>query len=144
MAGDFNINSLDYSRNRIVRDFFNFAFQNGIFLVIYGPTRVTKNSATIIDHILTNTITGSPLHSGIVKTDISDRFALFYLLKSNFEQSSTKNIVIKRDINETSIEHFKSIFNSIDWDLVTQTLLPNDSCNIFFRKICINLQSSLS
>ena len=77
LAGDFDINSLDYSRNRIVHDFFNCAFQNGIFLAIYGPTRVTKNSATIIDHILINTITDSPLDSGIVKTDISDRFAVF-------------------------------------------------------------------
>ena len=72
LAGDFNINSLDYSRNTIVRDFFNLAFQNSIFPVINRPTRVTKTSATIIDHILTNTIIDSPLHSGIVKTDISD------------------------------------------------------------------------
>ena len=34
LAGDFNINSLDYSRNTIVCDFFNLAFQNSIFPVI--------------------------------------------------------------------------------------------------------------
>ena len=74
------------------------------------------------------------MHSGIVKTDISDHFAVFCLLKTNFEQSNIKNIVIKRDINEASIEHFKSLFNSIDWDLVTQTSLPNHSYNIFLEK----------
>ena len=74
------------------------------------------------------------MHSGIVKTDISDHFAVFCLLKTNFEQSNIKNIVIKRDINEASIEHFKSLFNSINWDLVTQTSLPNDSYNIFLEK----------
>ena len=74
------------------------------------------------------------MHSGIVKTDISDHFAVFCLLKTNFEQSNIKNIVIKRDINEASIEHFKSLFNSINWDLVTQTSLPNDSHNIFLEK----------
>ena len=126
MAGDFNINFLDYSRITIVRDFFNLVFQNSIFPVINRPTRVTKTSVTIIDHILTNAIIDSPLHSGIVKTEISDHFAVFYLLKSNFEQSNIKNIIIKRDINEASIEHLKSLFNSIDWDSITQTLLPHD------------------
>ena len=126
MAGDFNINFLDYSRITIVRDFFNLVFQNRIFPVINRPARVTETSVTTIDHILTNAIIGSPLHSGIVKTEISDHFAVFYLLKSNFEQSNIKNIIIKRDINEASIEHLKSLFNSIDWDSITQTLLPND------------------
>ena len=55
LVGDLNINSLDYSRNTHVRDFFNFVFENGKSSVINRPTRVTKSSATIIDHILTNT-----------------------------------------------------------------------------------------
>ena len=57
LAGDFNINSLDYSRNTRVLDFFNLAFQNSIFPFINRPARVTKTSAAIIDNILTNSIT---------------------------------------------------------------------------------------
>ena len=71
------------------------------------------------------------MHSGIVKTDISVHFAVFCLLKTNFEQSNIKYIIVKRDINKATVEHFKSLFNSIDWDLVTQTSLPNDSYIIF-------------
>ena len=58
------------------------------------------------------------------------------LVKTNFEQPNIKNTVIKRDINEASnsIEHFKSLFNSIDWDLITQTSLPNHSYDIFLEK----------
>ena len=74
------------------------------------------------------------MDNGIVKTDISDLFAMFFLLKTNFKQSNIKNVIVERDINEASIEHFKSLCNSIDWNLVTQTLLPNDSCNIFVEK----------
>ena len=127
-------NMTTYTFKYLITGFFNLAFQNSIFPVINRPRRVTKTSATIIDHILTNAIIDSPLHSGIVRTDISDHFAVFCLLKTNFEQSNIKNIVIKRDINEASIEHFKFLFNSIDWDLVTQTSLPNHSYNIFFEK----------
>ena len=74
------------------------------------------------------------MHSGILKTDISDHFAVFCLLKTNSEQSNIKNIIIKGDINEASIEYFKSLFDSIDWHLLTQTLLPNNSYNIFLEK----------
>ena len=45
-----------------------------LFPVINRPTRVTKTSATITDHILTNAIIDSPLHGGIVKTDIIDHW----------------------------------------------------------------------
>ena len=32
------------------------------------------------------------------------------------------------------MEHFKSLFNRIDQELVTQNLMPNDSYNIFSEK----------
>ena len=77
LVGDLNINSLDYSRSTHVRDLFNFVFQNDIFPVINRPTRVTKSSAAIIDHIVTSTLIDSHIQSGIIKTDISDYFAVF-------------------------------------------------------------------
>ena len=130
LVGDLNINSLDYSRNIHVRDFFNFVFQNGIFHVINRPTRV---SATIIDHILTNTLIDSDIQSGIIKTDISDHFAVFSLLKTNLEQTNIKKTIIKRDINEDSTKYLKTIFNSTDWELLTQTSSTNDSYNMFLE-----------
>ena len=56
LVGDLNLNSLDYASSTPVKNFFNLAFENGIFPVINRPTRVTWASATAIDHILTNTI----------------------------------------------------------------------------------------
>ena len=122
---------MDYSRNIHVRDFFNFVFQNGIFHVINRPTRV---SATIIDHILTNTLIDSDIQSGIIKTDISDHFAVFSLLKTNLELTNIKKTIIKKDINEGSMKYFKTIFNNTDWDLLIQTSSTNYSYNIFFER----------
>ena len=56
LEGDLNLNSLDYTSSTPIKNFFNLAFENGIFPVINRPTRVTWASATAIDHILTNTI----------------------------------------------------------------------------------------
>ena len=114
LVGDLNTNSLDYSRNTCVRDFFNLVFQNDIFPVIKRSIRVTKSSAKIIDHILTNTLVESHTQSGITKIDISDHPAVFPLLKTNLELTNIRKTIIKRDKNEYSMKYFKAIFNSTD------------------------------
>ena len=108
------MNSLDYSIYTNVRYFFNLVFQNGVFPLVNRPTRVTKLSATIIDHVLTNTIIDSEVQSGITKTDKSDHFAVFTLMKSSLVQPNIKETFMKRDINEDSTKYFKSILNSVD------------------------------
>ena len=75
--------------------------------------------------MLTNTIIDSEVQNGIIKTNISDHFTLFALMKTSLVQSS---------INEDSIKYFKSILNSIDWNLITQTSTPDSSFNIFLDK----------
>ena len=97
--------------NTNVCDFFNLIFQNGIFPLINRPTRVTKSSATISDHVLTNTILDSEVQSGIIKTDIRDHFAVFALMKTSLIQPNIKKTFIKQDINENGTEYFKSILN---------------------------------
>ena len=102
--------------------------------MINRPTRVTKLSATVIDHILTNTIIDPHIQIGIIKTDISDHFTVFHLIKTNLEQTNIKKTIIKRDINEDSMKYCKAIFNSTDWDLLPQTSSTNDSYNMFLER----------
>ena len=73
---DFNLNVLDYNTNKVVKNFFNLVFQNGFLPLIQRPTRVTRTSATAIDHILTNTVLENKIQPGIIKTDISDYFPM--------------------------------------------------------------------
>ena len=63
------------------------------------------------------------LHRGIAKTDKSDHFALFCLLKTKFEQPNINNIVIKQVVNKA-----KPGFNYTHCQMVL---------TIFFRKICM-------
>ena len=86
LVGDLNINSLDYSRNKNVRDFFNLVFQNNVFTLINRPTRITISSAIIIDHVLANTIRNS---------DTSDQFAVFALMKTSLIQLNIKKNFIE-------------------------------------------------
>ena len=53
--------------------------------------------------MLTNTIIDSEVQSGIIKTDISDHFAVFSLMRTSLVQPNLKKTFIKRNINEDSI-----------------------------------------
>ena len=56
VAGDFNLNVLDYSKSEKVTKSLNLTFEYGFVPVINKPTRVTKPTATAIDHIITNSL----------------------------------------------------------------------------------------
>ena len=134
LIGDLNLNSLDYAKNNHVQNFFNLAFENGVFPVINRPTRIPKTSETAIDHILTNTILDFEVHSGIIKNDISDHFGIFCVLKTDLERKSNNEYFLRRDISESNVKKFKALMNTVDWNLITQTLNPNDSYCIFIEK----------
>ena len=48
----------------------------GLFSLITKPTRISHNSATLIDNIFTNCI-HSELDAGIICSDISDHMPIF-------------------------------------------------------------------
>ena len=55
-TGDLNINVLDYESNKKVQNFLSSMLQYNIISAINKTTRVTKNTVTAIDHIITNTV----------------------------------------------------------------------------------------
>ena len=110
------------------------AFENYVFPVINRLTRIAKTSETAIDHILTDTILEFEVHRGIMKNDIMDDFGIFYVLKTDLERKSNNEYILQRDIGESNVEKFKELMNTVDWNLITQTLNPNDSYSIFIEK----------
>ena len=69
LIGDFNINHLDFDKNKRVQNFVNLMFRFGMIPTINKPTRVTRHTATAIDHVFTNTIMGNiESKTAIVKT----------------------------------------------------------------------------
>ena len=116
LIGDFNINSLDYSSNEHVKQFFDTSFQKNFVPLINRPTRVTRNSATCIDHILTNSFIDTNIESGIFKSDMSDHFSVFCNIKTIVSTDSDKTIIHKRKINDDTIDDFKYLLQHVNWD----------------------------
>ena len=82
LASDFNLNVLDFENNKKAENFINLMFRYGMIPTINKPTRVTANTATDIDHILTNVITDTGFKTGISKSCISDHFAIMLAIRT--------------------------------------------------------------
>ena len=117
LAGDFNINALDYEQNKKVQSFFNLMYRYNMMPTINKTTRVGKNSATAIDHIIANCIADCQLKTTIVKTDVADHFPIAMALKTDepVHQNQKVQNVHKRNCDEKAIESFKQRLREIDW-----------------------------
>ena len=82
LIGDFNINLLDFDKNKIVQSFVNLMFRFGMIPTMNKPTRVKRHTATTIGHVFTNTIMDNiEIKTAIVKADISDHFPIIFATK---------------------------------------------------------------
>ena len=105
---------------------------------INKPTLITRNKATAIDHVITNTVISGIQHrSGIIKTDISDRFPIFFALNT-CEKSKPENktqFIYKHIYEEEQIELFKHELSQIEWNNIIKALdNPNIAYESFFDK----------
>ena len=103
IIGDFNLNCLNYNEDSNIRHFYHKVFELGFIPLIDKPTRVCKNSATIVDNILTNCVFDNTLKKAIIKSDISDNFPIFLTIQTGKNQSKCQNLVYnKREFNEAN------------------------------------------
>ena len=109
LAGDFNINVLDYENNKKVQNFVNLMFEFSMIPTINKPTRVTSYKATAIDNIITNAILDKDFKSAIIKTDLSDLFPVIIVikLKTKFSNNQVDQFIFKRDFNGNTLTLFK-------------------------------------
>ena len=76
VAGDYNLDILHYNDHAQTQEFVDNLFSHMLFPLITKPTRITANSATLIDNIFTNHLTAD-ICNGIIINDISDHLPIF-------------------------------------------------------------------
>jgi len=103
--GDFNIDLLKSSKNHVL-DFVNLTNCFGLRNLINKPTRVTKETHTLLDHIYTND-SKYRIYSGMCLWDTSDHYPIFCVvsLSKSFHRAAK---VTFRDTQQFSIENFLS------------------------------------
>ena len=138
IAGDFSLNLLDHSLNKKLQYYLNLIYQNSFIPTVNKPTRVTRKTSTIIDHILTNLFVNTNFKTSIFKIDISDHSPICFLqLTSKPREENKVTYITKRVINNNAIELFKQDFLKTSWDDVINNKNPNDAYNYFSHKLVI-------
>ena len=80
--GDYNIPLMNIDSHGPSQEFSEMVYSYSMYPCIIKPTRVTTKSASLIDNISCNNMPDSSLFTGILYTDISDHFPIFYIDKS--------------------------------------------------------------
>ena len=133
LIGDSNLNLLKNNANN-VSDFINLMYTHSFFLTITKPTRVTRTSVSIIDHIWTNDLNNYKV-SGIIHIMISDHFPVFTTI--DLPDMKFKHSVIKlkkRKYNNESISSFKSDLMQYKWELDMIGQDVNEDFNTYMDK----------
>ncbi|MBY0580085.1 MAG: hypothetical protein K2P53_00155, partial [Rickettsiales bacterium] len=137
IVGDINLDLMRQASNN-VKHFIDTLLQHNFIPTINKPTRITKNSSTLLDNIITNNFYKNPVCTGIIKTELSDHFATFLITKNittNYKPSKT--IIYKRQINKNSIQQFQDLLKyKIDWDLILQSSEANNAYELFLNCFC--------
>ena len=76
-------------------------FRFGMIPTINKPARVTRHTATAIDHIFTNTIMDNiEIKTAIVKADISDYFSIIFATKNKIDTGIIEQYIFKRNTSD--------------------------------------------
>ena len=115
--------------------YFDLFVTHGLYPQITLPTRVTKTSATLIDHLFYKAMDMNlPPCSGIVETNISDHYPYFLLLDIVQKSSHKPKYIKANNYNDNSLQKFCSEivqnmrYWSIDRNLHSD---PNANYNTF-------------
>lgn len=128
IAGDININFLNYSSNNLTSDYLDMLFDQGFMPLITKATRVTYHSRTLIDHIYTN----SPeklINSGICLADISDHLPCFCIFASKLSTQNQQKFY--RDFSKFNNDNFLEDLSNLDFmSFINPTDVNESMCNI--------------
>ena len=132
ILGDFNLDLLKRDTNSDIQTFLDLMYSSSFLPLINKPTRVTADSATLIDNIFTNNL--SQHHSiGILLADISDHYPIFTYLK---ELLPPKQAEIKyRAFNEVNRNTFREQIQLEDWSRVYETQNAQEAYTHFSETI---------
>ena len=127
--GDTNIDCIKYGICSNSTDFVDLLFSHGMLQAVSKPTRCTLNSATLIDHVISNS-PADAYETVILISQMSDHFPILHFLPFTKQQSPPKNIK-KRDFSDLNLSKFKVSLSAMGWQNVSSTTDPQLALNNF-------------
>ena len=115
IGADQNMDLLKYAYHTSTSNFLNVNLSSGILPTISKPTRVTHQTATLIDNIYSNCNVALLSRSAIIVSDISDHFPCLLILDKTHKKYSEKITFIQRQMTDEKIAAIKNDLAEKDW-----------------------------
>ena len=141
ICGDFNSDLLKMDRNINHKKFYEQMYSYGLLSQITQPTRVTENTATIMDNIFSNNMDNKIL-SGNIITDFSDHYTQFVsVVRDKIDYKSIKMFI--RDYSNFSEDSFR---DDVSIQNVNNYYDVNEKFNDFYVKLeaCVERYAPLT
>ena len=136
---DHNLDFLKSNSDVDTQNFIEFNLEANFLPCITRPTRITKNTATLIDNTFISKNLQGIQDSKILITDISDHLPSVITLSGPFLEKRQTPTIITRKINEHTVRQILNILVSHAW---TSDLMSDD-VNIDFNLLHDRLLASL-
>ena len=132
---DHNMDLLHCDKHQKTEDFVQINLDHLMFPTITRPTRITKNTATLIDNIIITQNCCSSYESNVLIDDISDHLPSVCILK-NAKVSRKKLITIKsRDTRKRNMDALKKSLDCTDWSELSKLKNVNDKAEWLHNKL---------
>ena len=139
LCGDLNINLIKYNEHALTNEFLNSLISHSFLPLITLPSRITENSANLLDNIFTNK-SSDFYQSGLFYSSISDHLPVFYLnVMKKKEQPLNK--IKKRNMSKNNIELFKQKLSNNDWLQIENDFQPESAFKKFSTEIQNNFET---
>jgi Reverse transcriptase (RNA-dependent DNA polymerase)/Endonuclease/Exonuclease/phosphatase family len=146
IAGDFNLDVLSAGVNPMVNDFLSTMNVHSYYPPITLPTRITGNSATVLDNFFVNTLRYT-CTSAVIFNDLSDHLPI--VLKINLNTKfllNSSNLMSRRLLtSERNLAHFITALESESWLNITDpgsTVPETKKFNLFQERYCMLFDKS--
>ncbi len=114
-GSDQNMDYLHISQHSHTADLFNTHISHGLIPVITRPTRITHQTATLIDNIYIKVQGDTQIKSGIITTQISDHLPVFAFFGNNARNTPKQTKIQFRELNDRNIDKIKLRLSHYDW-----------------------------
>jgi hypothetical protein len=128
IVGDFNEDLIKHDQDSNCQNLIDTAANHGFVQIVSRPTRITDHSATLIDHVYTNSLDNT-ISCNIITHDITDHLATHTKIKlgttGNRPQFSFHNRRVNREgriFNEANHAAFKNLIDSETWEEITDDM----------------------
>ena len=137
---DHNLDLLKSTKQAPTDRFISANLSLGLVPTMTRPTRITRNTATVIDNIFISQTWLENFECGILVDDMSDHLPSIVSIKGLKTNKKETIQITSRDTRTKNVRALKDSLNQIDWSEIIEDNAPNKSMTNLRNKLVTEVE----